>query len=275
MGTMATMFPGNILATSMAPLFTGEVDPGSEFTLLRMAQIFPGYHYPYADSFDTDQYSLSYKLYNFYADFVKNAGTFEISKKGFDNPKFSVSAIREAAADVITELNDNYVPVFSGSYVFDGEIITRNNSLATPLSWSCTTRISKDGSEEPYMNTRHQWEGIFKKDHIYYKSNSIELKKNRIEGNLTWKWGIINLVQKMSEESMKEIHFSALDEMDMVYEDQYARFRKRQKVDCGQGEVDFFVFDVLGDGILPTVYWVDNLHRVAFIVSGVEAYMIS
>ena len=39
--------------------------------------------------------------------------------------------------------------------------------------------------------------------------------------------------------------------------------------------VEFSVFDVLGDGIIPTVYWVDNYNRVIFIVSGVEAYVLS
>ncbi len=62
----------------------------------------------------------------------------------------------------------------------------------------------------------------------------------------------------MAEQSVHEIHFSALDEMDMIYEHQYARFRKKQRIDCGTSNVEFSVFDVLGDGIIPTVYWVDN-----------------
>ena len=71
------------------------------------------------------------------------------------------------------------------------------------------------------------------------------------------------------------MHFSARDEMDMVYDHQYARFRKEQSMDCGEQVVDFKVFDVLGDGIIPTVYWIDNRHRVVFIVTGTEAFVLA
>ncbi len=273
-GTLAGMMPGSILATSLAPLYTGEIKPGDAFTLLRIARIFPEYHFPYVQGYDTEQYNLKYRLCNFYADFVKDAGTFEMEKTGGPSPLFLVSSRRDAAADVITELNDVYSPDFSGKYVFEGKISTRNDLLATPLNWSCQTKIIRGNSEEAYMNTLHQWEGVHKDKAIYYYSGSYSLKKNRVEGNLSWKWGIIHLVQKMAEESLSEIHFSALDEMDMVYEHQYARFRKKQRIECGRGEVEFSLFDVLGDGIIPTVYWVDEYHRVTFIITGVEAYLI-
>jgi len=63
--------------------------------------------------------------------------------------------------------------------------------------------------------------------------------------------------------------------MDMLYEHQFVRFRKKQQIDCGTTKVEFSVFDVLGDGIIPTVYWVDNFNRVVFIITGVEAYVLS
>jgi hypothetical protein len=72
-----------------------------------------------------------------------------------------------------------------------------------------------------------------------------------------------------------EIHFSALDEMDMIYEHQYIRLRKYQEIDTGSGRVNFKVYDVLGDGLIPTVYWVDELDRVVFIINGMEAFVLT
>lgn len=274
LGVVAAMTPGHVLATSMAPLYTGQVDPGNEYTLLRINQIFPGYHFPYIRQFSTEHYNLNFRLYNFYADFVKDAGTLDIKRTNVDVPEFTIKATREAAADVITELNDTYIPDFVGSYIFEGKIKTLNNLLATPVSWSCETRIVKGDSEEAYLNTRHKWVGRYEDQFVFYKAGSNEIQKGKINGELGWKWGIIHLVQRMSEQLVKEIHFSALDEMDMIYDHQYVRFRKKQLVDCGRGELEFSVYDLLGDGIIPTVYWVDNHHRVAFIISGVEAYVI-
>jgi len=176
---------------------------------------------------------------------------------------------------VITELQDTYSPDFAGTYVFEGEISTRDDMLATPLSWNCHTKLLRGNSEEAYMNTSHRWRGAYRDGQISYESGSYKLKKEIIEGNLSWKWGMINLVQLMAQEAVEEMHFSALDEMDMVYEHQFARYRMKKRIECGRGEVEFTVFDVLGDGIIPTVYWVDDRGRVAFIISGVEAYMIS
>jgi hypothetical protein len=213
-------------------------------------------------------------LYNFYAQFVKDAETFEMEKSGGQHPEFSVRSSRDAAADVITELNDTYSPNFTGRYVFDAKINTLDDQLATPQSWSCETRIIRGRDEEPFMNTLHRWKGSFIDGIISYESGDYRLLKDQVEGKLSWKWGIIDLVQGMAKDSVDELHFSALDEMDMLYEHQFARYRKKVNVECGLGEVEFSVFDVLGDDIIPTVYWVDDQHRVAFIISGVEAYMI-
>jgi hypothetical protein len=147
--------------------------------------------------------------------------------------------------------------------------------LATPLSWECETKISDNEAGVPYRDTLHQWRGSFKNGQVYYKSGLNCSKKKPSNKNLSWKWGIISLVQKMAEQSVPEVHFSALDEMDMLYEHQYARFRKKQQILCGSECLEFKVFDVLGDGIIPTVYWVDHFNRVVFIITGVEAYVLS
>jgi hypothetical protein len=275
MGTAGSLVPGHILGTSLAPLYSGLVDPGEEYTLLRIADLWPDYSFPHVEKFETDQYKLSFKLYNFYRQFVKDAGAFWIERTGVSDPVFHVKSEREAAGDVITELNDDYAPYFQGSYLVSGMVHTAGDILATPLSWSCETKIVRKGEEEAYLNSDHRWTGEFRKGHVYYESGSIKLKKDRIQGELSWKWGLIHLVQKMAEQSVREVHFSALDELDMVYEHQYARFRKKQMVDCGRGPVEFTVIDVLGDGIIPTVYWIDDTNRLVFIVSGVEVYLIN
>jgi hypothetical protein len=274
MAGMAAMLPGPILSTSLAPLYTGEIDPGKEFALLKLEKILPGYHFPVIDAHSTEDYHLHFTLYNLYRNFVKLAGSFEISKHSDSDPNFHVESVRSSSTDIIFE-TDEYRKNFKGSYFFTGDIHAADNMLATPRSWLCRTKIARTRKDPPYLNTGHVWKGWFRNGQIEYESGPYHYTKKAGTGDLTWKWGIINLIQKMAETGQDEIHFSALDEMDMVYEHQYARYRKTKTMDCGVREVDFKVYDVLGDCIIPTVYWVDGLNRVVFIVTGTEAFVLA
>jgi hypothetical protein len=273
-GALGLLIPKQWFSSSFGLLYNNGVNPGKEFSLLKLEKILPEYKIPPCDNFSTDNFRLSYTLYNLYQDLAMNAGTFEITRKGGPTPLYKVTSTRKATADISIE-NESYTGKFRGNYIFTGEIATKNDLLDSPVKWECETKISGDKNGLPYLDTLHQWKGSFKNGRVYYKSGSQNIVKTPASQHLAWKWGIINMVQKMAEQSVHEIHFSALDEMDMMYEHQYARFRKKQLIDCGTAKVEFTVFDVLGDGIIPTVYWVDIYSRVIFIVSGVEAYVLS
>jgi hypothetical protein len=274
LGALGLLIPRQVFSASFGLLYHYGVNPGEEFSLLKMEKILPDYKIPPGNNFTTDKFWLSYILHNFYQDLAMTAGTFEITKKDGPRPSYKVTSTRKATADFGVE-NVNYTGKYRGNYIFRGEIAAKNDLLASPVKWECETKISDDVNGSPYLNTLHRWKGSFKNGQVNYHSGSQHIIKKPTNQHLTWKWGIINLVQKMAEQSVPEIHFSALDEMDMIYEHQYARFRKKQLIDCGTSNVEFSVFDVLGDGIIPTVYWVDNFNRVIFIISGVEAYVLS
>jgi len=273
-GALGLVIPWQVFSASLGLLYRNGVNPGEEFSLLKMEKILPDYKIPLCNNFTTDKFWLSYTLYNFYQELAMTAGTFEITKKDGPMPSYKVTCARKATADFNIE-NANYIGKYRGNYIFKGDIVTRNDLLASPVKWECETKISDDVKGLPYLNTLHRWKGSFKIGQVNYHSVSQHIIKKPANKDLTWKWGLINLVQKMAEQSVPEVHFSALDEMDMMYEHQYARFRKKQQIDCGTSNVEFSVFEVLGDGIIPTVYWVDNFCRVIFIISGVEAYVLS
>lgn len=273
-GALGLLIPKQLFSSSFGLLYQNGVNPGEEFSLLKMEKILPDYAIPLSNNFSTDNFRLNYTLYNFYQELAMIAGSFEILKKDSPAPTYMITCFRKATADISVE-NVNYTGKFRGYYIFKGQIEAKNDLLASPVQWECETKISDDVNGSPYLNTLHQWQGSFKNGQVNYQSGKQHIIKMPVNQDLTWKWGIINLVQKMAEQSVPEIHFSALDEMDMIYEHQYARFRKKQVIDCGTSNVEFSVFDVLGDGIIPTVYWVDNFNRVIFIISGVEAYVLS
>lgn len=262
----AAAMPGKLLSSAFAPFYADQFDPGEEFSLLKLKAIFPDYQYPRADQHSTGEFDLNFRLYNCYGKAVRHAGSFSFKKQGGTLPVYDVRSVRMVSAD--------HPPAQRKfDYYFNGRIITQDDALATPLSWKCDTRVAKGADEPPYMNSGHKWEGSYKEGVVKYTSGDVHLKKAVPHENLSWKWGLINLVQKMDPKD--EIHFSALDEMDMIYEHQYTRFRKYQEIDTGSGRVNFKVYDVLGDGIIPTVYWVDELDRAVFIINGMEAFALT
>ncbi len=270
---MAAMMPGKILSTSLAPLYDCRIDPGNEFALLKLEKILPGYDFRLDEAYSTMDYELEFRLYNLYSNLAKPAGSFRIWRHADHAPNFQVESIRICSSDIHLRTGD-LVKHFKGAYFFTGDIYAENNILATPRSWLCRTKIARTKKDPAYLDTDHTWRGSYGNGQISYESGPYHYSKPAGSRDLTWKWGIIHLIQKMAETSMDEIHFSALDELDMVYDHQYARFRKQQAIDCGDRILDFKVFDVLGDGIIPTVYWVDNRHRVVFIVTGTEAFVL-
>jgi hypothetical protein len=80
----------------------------------------------------------------------------------------------------------------------------------------------------------------------------------------------------MAEASMAELQFALLDEFDAIHQHQRMVLRKKVKLDCGvEHPVEFKVFELTGDGVIPTVYWVDNHNRTVFVISGMEAYVLN
>jgi hypothetical protein len=262
----AATLPGKLLSSAFAPFYADHFDPGGAFSLLKLEAMFPDYKYPQADRHSTDEFDLKFTLYNTYGKNVRHAGTFSFKKQGGSKPVYDVRSVRMVSAD--------HPPAQRKfDYYFTGRIVTQDDALATPLSWECETKVARGEDEPPYLNSGHQWKGTYKNAVVKYSSGDVHLEKPVSHENLSWKWGLINLVQKMDPE--KEIHFSALDEMDMIYEHQYARFRKYQEIETGSGTVKFKVIDVLGDGLIPTVYWVDELDRVVFVINGMEAFVLT
>ncbi len=245
------------------------LNPGNHFELLKLYRIFERYEFPLTDKFDRGSYDLSYQAWNMYNSGDRPAGSLMLEKRtnGRMN-RFSFHIIRNA---------DNGQVDKSDPFVYDvkGEIIASLVQLPRLISWHGSSMIRRRSSDVPYLMTDRVIEGSVN-GHNLVLTEAGKINTMVYHGNyLNWKWGIIDLVQLMAEQSMNSLRLSVLDEMDMLYQDQLLVFRNREELKYGEsGSMAFKVYDLTGDGVVPTSYWVDNHGRVAFIVSGMEAYMI-
>tara|TARA_R110002050_G_scaffold141496_2_gene266695 strand:+ start:43424 stop:44284 length:861 start_codon:yes stop_codon:yes gene_type:complete len=256
-------------SSGFSTLLNAGVNPANEFSLLKLEKILSGYKYPFADQFSTISFEANYKLYNLYGDNAVFSGEFALISgiKG-KNRQFEFSNWR-LANNGIKKRNPEF------KYIVSGGVQCQNDSTLSPEKWTVSSRIALGEDGPAYAGTGFRNEGKAKNGIVSLITSGTTIKKNYGNMPLSWKWGLPAVVQNMAKESLPELQFAMLDEFDAIYQNQIIRFSRKVTLDCGSNRlVDFKVYELTGDGVIPTVYWVDNMNRTVFVVSGMEAFVL-
>ncbi len=251
-------------------LLESGVNPGSEFSLLKLEKLLAGYQIPAIDRFSTSTFNLGYKMYNLYGDTALYAGEFLLHSSAQGNIRqFDFTHWRWAD-------NGSKSRLKKFKYLVSGSVWSEANDALTPREWKVTSRISLSEEGAPYGGTGWFNSGKAQNGMVTIQTNGQPIRKAFGQTLLGWKWGLPAVVQQMAEASKVELQFALLDEFDAIYQNQKLSFRKNVKLDCGEGGlIDCKVFELTGDGVIPTVYWVDDQHRTIFVISGMEAYVLN
>jgi len=256
-------------SAGFSAIFSEGVNSSGEFSLLKLEKLLSGYKFPFIDNFSTDSFSSVYKLYNLYGSNSINAGDLSInSAVAGEKRQFNFSVSRLANNGIKSQK-------LNFKYIVSGDVLCQNNEILSPQKWNISSKISISRDNEAFNGTGLKYEGENKNGEIYLMTSGKLIKKAIASIPLSWKWGLMAVVQNMAKVSLHELQFSMLDEFDTIYQNQKMKFRKKVSLDCGNNHlIDFNVFELTGDGMIPTVYWIDNLNRCIFVVSGMEAYVL-
>lgn len=251
-------------------MLSAGINPGGEFSLLKLEKLLSGYQFPVINQFSTTSFNLEYKLYNLYGDATTFAGEMLLNAvKQDDLFKFDFTNWRWADNGIKNRVNKY-------RYYVSGNVHCAVNETFSPHEWEVSSRISLSEEGAPYGGSGLLNRGKTSNREVIIQTNGRPIKKAYGKTQLSWKWGLPAIVQKMAESSQTELQFALLDEFDAIYQNQKLTFRKKVKLDCGDQQlIDFKVFELTGDGVIPTVYWVDNMNRTVFIISGMEAYVLN
>ncbi len=267
--TVLSQLPLSGWSEGFSSLFGAGVNPAGEFSLQKLEKLLPTYRFPFIDRFSTGSFTLDYSLYNLYGNNATNAGEFllnaavsgEKMKFRFTSSRLANSGIKESGQ------------VFK--FWVSGDVVCENNVTLSPEKWSVKSKISLAENGAPFGGSGVVNIGENKNGVVFLKAGNRKIRKPFGNLALSWKWGLIAVAQKMAEDSLPELRFALLDEFDALYQVQKLRFRRKTALSCGNDRVvDFKVFELTGDGVLPTVYWVDNMNRTLFVISGMEAYVL-
>lgn len=256
-------------ASGFSILMNEGVNPGKEFSLLKLEKILAGYKFPFTDQFSTVSFETAYKLYNIYGDNAVFAGGFAL-KSGIKgkHQQFDFSNGR-LASNGIKKRDQEF------KYIVSGKVQCKTDSTFSPEKWTVSSRIALAEDGPAYAGTGFRNKGVAENGFVSLTTPGKRIKIPYGSKLLSWKWGLPAVVQNMAKESLQELQFAMLDEFDAIYQNQKIRLRRKVTIDCGSERLlDFKVYELTGDGIIPTVYWVDPMNRTVFVVSGMEAYLL-
>ena len=183
-------------------------------------------------------------------------------------------------------------------FVTTGRTVCADDVLATPRTWSVTTRLARADGEE-VEGSAGKLRGACKGGRVvlseYGKERTLPVGRR-----FSWGWGLFEAVQRLAKNPHPEpLPFSLLDHFDQIKNGQALRLRKRcrltvgaklvveeqvteldhgtvyrpQRVERGGTAVDCVVFEQTGRGVLPIVYWCTADGCLLMVSSGLEAYV--
>lgn len=251
-------------------LFYNEgINPGNEFSLLKIENLLRDYQLPAKGNFTTDSFLLNYRLFNVYGDKAIPAGKMKWLLEPTGNLLLFRFNLERIARNGIMDKSKSFL------YITDGEATCEKDDTLTPVKWVVSKRISLNGAREGYLGTSQESSGSFMDNRINLTAGKRIITWENGSLPLSWKWGVMALVQKMAKNNQMESRFSALDEFDALYAYQSVKFVKNFHLHCDGSLRNFKIFLHTGDGLLPTVYWVDDHFRTIFVLTGMEAFVLS
>lgn len=238
------------------------LDIGADFSLAKLDAALKEYEYPPAGRVDPRNGEWHYRAVSALSGLGVGRLDLVRTEEG-ETIKYRFGAHREIPGKFV--------------YRVEGGVEASSGDFPAVRRWESRSMISRGESGEATLNTGRTLQGEVRAR----QATIAEGGKTRVlpipGGDLSWKWGIIDVVRTMAAKGIRTRAFSTLDEMDIIYARQEVRFRKNQTLRVGDGatsQVNFQIFDLQGDGVIPTVYWVDEGGRVVFVVTGAEAYLL-
>ena len=150
----------------------------------------------------------------------------------------------------------------------------KTNALNSPIKWKYESKMV-DMQDITFKNSEVQKNGIL-------KNNSGEIvcknKKRKIKSKNTFalSWLLFDAVQNLPRKKFDPIKFTLIDHFDQIKPDNQISFHGSISINIPKKEnLKLHVFDQLGDGIVPIVYYVDDSGMLLFVVSGIEAYVLN
>lgn len=180
---------------------------------------------------------------------------------------------REAGPDGTATLTVETRVTIGGlqQFVATGILVCANDGLATIGSWQMDSVI-EDSKTGPIETTRIRERGTVATDGIEIDRAG---KKSRLAGKppVTSNWSLFDAVQRLAPDASPR-PFDMLEDLTLLRRDQRITPGESREFKLGEQTMRLRSFRQIGDGILPTHYWIDVSGRLIFASCGLRGYLL-
>ncbi len=154
-----------------------------------------------------------------------------------------------------------------------------DDSLSTPQSWDVKSEILDPDFQR--IEVADSWEtGRIKDGKLFVNIDQEGLggggslaRHHKLPESYTSNWSLFDAVQRLPGEGMMPMEFDLLEDSDLLKSKQKLSYWKSADLNIGDNVLQLTGYQQIGQGILPYQYWVDEHHRLLFVISGIRAYI--
>lgn len=159
-----------------------------------------------------------------------------------------------------------------GLHAIEAELRCRQDALASPVSWSLSSRFhDAHGNEVPEASSRET--GRVDGRALVRQVSGTELSQP-VSGSLTGDWGLFDAVQRLPFEPGSSLTFDLLEGLSLVKPEQRLSFVRGREVQMCGATCTLYGFRQKGRGILPIEFWLDEAHRLLLVINGNRVYVL-
>ncbi len=152
----------------------------------------------------------------------------------------------------------------------DAEIGFKGDTLATPVWWDVDSVVV---DSKPVEETRYQESAVVADGRIEVTIDNKAFFRNA-PSVFTNNWLLFNVVQRLQGLSQTPLVFDLLEALDLLKKDQRLSFQETRSFDVNGYTLSLTGYHLIGKGILPFQFWVDDAQRLLFAFTGHRAYIL-
>ena len=145
------------------------------------------------------------------------------------------------------------------------------DALFTPRAWRLESWL--DGLDgKPISYTKISEQAVLKDGNLELKAGNRTVTR-KVPMPITSNWSLFDVVQRLAGAETQPLSFALLEDLDLVKPDQRLMFRESREIELNGKTLKLDRFDLIGQGVLPWQYWVDDRHRLLVAISGQKAFV--
>ncbi|MBN2129178.1 MAG: hypothetical protein JW741_06760 [Sedimentisphaerales bacterium] len=154
----------------------------------------------------------------------------------------------------------------------EAEILCRDDERASPLKWRLSSRFFGPDGEE--LGDLALAEAVSVQADTLVVETPGPARRRQVPVPVTSDWSLFEAIQRLDVGAGRKWEVNLLEGLSVLKPDQEISYRGLSQEKLGDQTVSLHCFQQLGQGALPTEYWLDRDRRLLAVVSMNKAYIL-